>query len=388
MTKNKFFVALTITTLLFSPFWVLAASVELGGGYSLKEEESSVSNLYVITDKAAVAGKVFGDLTVVASQADVSGNITGDTLIVAGKAVFSGQSGGDLRVAAGRVTISGVVKGDLVVLSGSAILQSGALVEGDLIAAGGNIYLSGDISHDAKIWSDSAFVESKISGSIDFVGSELTIKKGALVSGGVIYTVSKESDLILEDAASVKGALEYKDREIGANFKSVWNTMTGRGTTFLFFLASLLFVSVITALISGKMGQAIATDMSLKFGWRLLTGLLFLIVTPIAAVLLAISLIGFFAGLVLSAFSFFWLFVSGAFASIGAGEIINRAMKSADGTFPLKSLWLKAVVGSVVLSAISLAPVVGQFICLIVIIAAGGSIIFFVRSLSRNFGVA
>jgi len=110
--------------------------------------ETVTSDLYVFAGTVRVEGTIDGDLVAMGGTIEIPGTVTGDVLSAGGNVSITGTVGGDARLAAGTVSVSGTVKEDLATASGQATIDPSGTVGEDMLASVGRLSVNGTVTGD------------------------------------------------------------------------------------------------------------------------------------------------------------------------------------------------------------------------------------------------
>jgi cytoskeletal protein CcmA (bactofilin family) len=343
------------------PFVASAATFQTGNSYTLPASETVNGNLYIGAGTITVAGTVNGDIVAGGGTVTVNGTINGDVLIGSGTMALNGAVNGDARVTGGNLSLTGTVSGDLTAAGGQVSIQSGGTVEGDLVAAGGTITVDGQISGDVRAATGDLRINGPVNGSVQAWVEDLTLGDQARITGDLVYRGPHE--LTKSSSAVVSGKIEYTKKAFGA--KAKYLGAFGAGWMFNILataLAAIVLVLVLPGFSSAVVGRGVGS-----YGRELLVGFLILIVTPVAAALCLMSIIGALLGLFLLAVYGIALLMAGIYSGVLFGAWLFRLFKQS-GIKP----WLSALVGVVVLHIILFVPFLGWIVgCLFFLIALG-----------------
>ncbi|MFC1754355.1 hypothetical protein ACFL96_13350 [Thermoproteota archaeon] len=336
---------------------------------------SAVSGLETIaSDEIIITTEKDENLLATGGKIVIDAPVEGDLMVGGGELIVNAPVNGDIMAGAGKITINEKVTGDLR-LGGGDILILGD-VEGDILSGSGNIVIKNDhVSGDIAISAGNAEIYSDVSGSVDFEGGSL------LIDGTVTEDVNAEAKTInLSDNVLIKGDLNYKSKsEISLNQDQVEGSITrskkavGKGwfskifgkiylITVLFILGLILLYTISTA------SQKVANIMNAYPIQSLLVGLVTLILTPIIAIILLVTVIGILFGVALLLLYAFAVLLSMVYFSIYLGAQIFRLFKKE--VHPAVEL----IVGLVVFVILAIPPVIGGIIIFLAIIFGLGGI--------------
>ena len=110
--------------------------------------ETVANDLYVFAGSIRVDGTIDGDLVALGGTIDIPGSVTGDVLAAGGNVTITGTVDGDVRVTAGTVSIGGTVKEDLATAGGQVTVEPSATIGEDMLASVGRLSVDGKVTGD------------------------------------------------------------------------------------------------------------------------------------------------------------------------------------------------------------------------------------------------
>ena len=110
--------------------------------------ETVSSDLYIFAGSIRVAGTIDGDLVALGGTIDIPGSVTGDVLAAGGTVSITGTVGGDVRVTAGTVSVGGTVTEDLATAGGQVTVEPSAKIGEDVLASVGRLTVDGTVTGD------------------------------------------------------------------------------------------------------------------------------------------------------------------------------------------------------------------------------------------------
>ncbi len=359
---------LLITSLVLLPFGVNAADFQSGEEVSLTEAVNE--DLYIGGGIVDINAKVNGDLWVAGGQVSINEDVAQDLNIGGGEVRVNANVGDDLRIAGGEVRIQSLVKGDLIMGAGEVRVEQGSRISGDLIFGAGDIRLESDVDGDLLGGSGAIYINGTISGNVRLLEADrISFGPEGEILGNLNYRSSEK--LSEEDAKRVKGELNFKESMVkhDSQEKGGLNHLLDKFSFFKLF--SLLFVGLIfTWLLKFYLVQANehAEKNMLK---NLGIGALVFIATPIAALLLAATVIGlplaFIAFVSWGLLIYFAKFI----ASIFIGSKIIKINKKSS----FMRIYGALALGGFIFVLLSLVPVVGWAIKALLCLMAMGTIV-------------
>ncbi len=302
----------------------------------------------------------------------MTGTVTGDVAIGAGSAQLLAPVHGDVRAISGNVSVNDIVDGDLVAFAGKVHVLGDGVVAGDLYVAGGQVTVDGTVRGSVTVAGGRLVVNGTVLGSVTArVSDALVVGPGATVGGGMEYHSPREAEI--DSTARVSGPVVHtpvkRAERDGSAAAAIGLGVLGVLTA----MKTLAFVGLAALLMWRWRRQVLEVlqDVHDRFLPSLGHGVVYLIMVPVAGILLLVSFIGTLPGVLL-------LMLYGALgilAKVMAGMFIGaslwRVMRK--GTV-LHLEWTSAIVGVVVLELIGLIPFIGWLVKWVVCVAVFGAL--------------
>lgn len=348
-------------------------SSRAGNNIIITANETIDRSFFATGDTVTISGTINGDLYAVGGTIFVNGTINGDLLAAGGVINVMGEVSQDIRVAGGQITIGGSVGQNITMAGGNLDILPSADIQGSIVAAGGNLIISSPIQGNINAGVGNLTLSESVQGDIEAAVGNMTLTPQAAVSGDLNYWSDQE--LNLAQGASVSGRISRNDPEqTMQEFEGAEQATEAAGKVFLTTGRIVLFLSllIIGALLiwmapnyTKRTSDKIA-EIPLKAG---LIGFLALVVTPLAAVLLMITLIGLPLGLILLATYFVYLYISKIFFIYWVGGFASEKLDR-----NLTAIWV-FVLGIVIYAVIALIPIVGGLMRLVAMLLGLGAMI-------------
>lgn len=258
--------------------------------------ESIDDTVFIGGKTVLVAGEVDGDVFAAAERVEITGQVHGN-LFAAGESVaITGKIGGNVYAAGKSVEIdtevpgSGYLAGQNLLLTEGSELARGAFLAGETVRSKGTVGRS--LYFGAKTMELSGSVQREMRGS----GRQVSVTSTGSVGGGLHLTVTSEDAVEIDDGATIGGTTEIEideDHEhrafvypgfyFGVFVKAV-----------ALFLIGLLFVTLFPSLRPRvpRSSNQVLRDMGI--------GLIALLATPVAILMIAFTLIGIPISIVLA----------------------------------------------------------------------------------------
>ncbi|MHB8831371.1 MAG: bactofilin family protein [Patescibacteria group bacterium] len=366
----------------------LAAEFKSGQMVNISAADKINGDLYAAANDVSIDNNLPGDAFLAGSIIRVSGSV-GQSLMAAGSMVnVMGPVGHALRVAGSQVTIgstvegdvmaaggmvyilpSAVIKGDLYLASGSAIIEG--KVMGNIKATGGEVALRGEVGKDVYVESEGLALgpQAKLDGKLTYKApKEATMADGSKVAGGVDFKKVEKSE---------RGQIKAEKREINWQWILVW---------FLGMLAISLVAAYLGNYFFKQRVADITNNVLNNFAKQMGWGFVWLVVVPIACLILLVTIIG----IPFSIFACLVYALAITLAKVLAGIILGSWLwklitkKGANGNgkgWPVD--WKVILLGIVLISLLSLIPIIGWVIVFIFFLAALGGIMTAAKAIAK-----
>ena len=346
------------------PFVASASTGRLGSSVDVGQTERIVGDLNAAGGTIDMAGTVSGDANIAGVQITIPGTIDGTVNVAGGKVELSGTTGRSARVVGGEVTITGKIAGDLFVIGGKVSIPSQARIGGDVIVTGGQVDIRGIVNGKLEVQGSEVTLGGVVAGDAHISGSSIELLGPARIGGKLTYTSSSSAD-VAPNAVVTGPTTQNKPTSIGNGSRGFFNP-------WLRVIWALLAGIVVVALAPRVMG-AVG-----RSGRRILPaigiGIVSLIVVPIVAIVLMVTVIGLPIGAIILAAFFITLYLS----QVVVGTMLGRFILSGrwdDGSRGF--ILLCMTLGVIIISALRFIPLpyVSGGVSLIVSIWGIGTVI-------------
>lgn len=352
-----------------------ALSPRGGDSYVLPQQETVTDDLYAAGGTVLLNGVVDGDALIAAGTLVANGAITHDLMAVGGTIAISGDVGDDVRVAGGNVSLMSSVAGDALLAGGNVVLGSDAVIGRDLVVAAGTLVLDGHVMRHARLTGGTVLVNGRVDGDIEIRAQEVRFGANARLANKVRVLSPKPP--IVEPGAELVDGTEHvvvATKRTRPDIRTEKFARMFAGFAAMAFMlelvalmtAAIVMVSVFNAYSGKVVDQALG-----KPGKALLSGFGVAILTPVAAFLLMLTVIGSWLGILLGAGYAFLIVLAKIYGGVVFGAWLWRlgSKGKARGID-----WKSAASGVFLLAFIGLVPIVGWIILLLAFLAALGGL--------------
>ncbi|MFC1992687.1 hypothetical protein ACFLV3_02605 [Chloroflexota bacterium] len=357
---------------------VMALDLREGETVTIASGEVVNDDLYITSGDIIINGTVNGDVFAVGRSITINGRVDGGISFGGQTAVINGEITNSLRFGGQSIIVNGIIGRDLVVGSSQLSVSSAGQIDGDLVFGAGTAQINGFIGDSILGGAGEVTLANNIGGDVTLGVDRLTITSGADIQGALKYTSQNEASI--QSGAKISGDIshlipERSEKEWGA--KGILAGITGAVIWKTLSYVMIFIIGIILILIAKKrmilMHTAIQKSPWQTLGW----GALILIATPIAAVIVMITVIGLPLGIISLVLWGIALYLSQILVALLLGRLIIRQNRELNSTgFMIGALAL----GLLVLFALRLIPIIGWIVSLLVMVFGLGTLITSVRT--------
>lgn len=278
-----------LLTLLSAPAAHAGEVVHGNPNYTLSSGQTVNTDLFVFGDFDRIDGTVNGDVFAWGNEVQINGHVTGDVFAFSRQLTINGTVDGNIRNYTQTLNINGSVGRNVLAAGQDFELNPKAQIGGSITLGAANAMISGAVRRDIMAGVGDATIDGPVGGSIKLHGDRLFIGSKADVEGPFAYRGLHKP--IVDPGAKLSSPLAFTQSKRGPNYASwkyYWHRIEFWAAAFLFGLVFLLLAPRFFA-----NGLHSAKRYLPSFGF----GILFLIATPIVAVIISITLVGLALGI-------------------------------------------------------------------------------------------
>ena len=347
-----------LACLLVLPPTASAAEIRKGTDVQVDAGEVVKNDLIATGRSVKIDGTVEGDLIVFCQNLTMNGHVTGDIIAFAQFVRIKGQVDGNVRGFSNLTTLAGNVAKNVSSFSQTFELDSKSEIGGSLMFFTAMGTLDGRVGRDLIGFGAEHRLDGFIGGSATLKGERLTIGPSAEIAGKTKFTGDKQPSV--SERAKLGSPIEVtivKHRPDYANPKYYWRQTLRWGAAFMLGL-------VVALLMPGFLRDTMSEGD--RYGLSLGAGVLSLVVTPVAAVIACITIVGLALGIV---GILAWVTMIYA-AQVFAGAFLGQKMLGPAET--TGALIGRLAVGLLVIRVATMLPYAGVFAWLIVAVYGFG----------------
>jgi cytoskeletal protein CcmA (bactofilin family) len=327
--------------------------------YTLRAGEEIKTDLIVFADSARIEGDVDGDLLIWSRNMTVSGHVKGDIIAFGQELRVSGPVDGNVRAWVQTLSISATIARNVTAWTETTELDQKAKVGGSLMSGSRDVESNGEVGGDFMAGADTVEIGGSLGRNAKIRSSRLTFGPNAEVKGQVQYRGRREAEVA--SGAKLGSPIDFTQWKEGPDYQSPRFYLH----QLLFWGASLLFGIVLLLLAPGFFFDA--QTACGRFGLTTGFGILFLLATPIAAILMCITIVGIGVGITALFLYVIALYAAQIFVSSWLGEKILGASQGIAATIGRLAL------GLAIIHAVKLVPYLHVFVASVVLVWGMGA---------------
>lgn len=356
----------------------LAAHAETRLADSVVVDDVLRDNLYALAGEVRVAGSVEGAVVLAAGNAVISGDVEGDVIVAGGRIDISGGVGDDLRAAGGTVRIGGFVTDQATITGGTVTLEPGSAIAGRTWIAAGDVDIAGQVGDHLRIAAGTVVISGRVAGDVEIAAREIRVEPGAVIGGDLVWrsktppVIAEEARILGEVRAAGEGQLPSVLDDAPDRFAGSW--------------ALGIALAVAALVLSWFAPQLVARSAAAFRAAPLRTlglGAASLVLTPVLAVVLFATVLGWLLGFVVLAAYVFGLMLSGLIGLLIGASVLRSRLEPASAPTPAPTLamsaggWRGAMILLVLVVALVLAqrvPPLGGLLSSLLVVAGFGAL--------------
>ena len=309
--------------------------------------------------------EVAGDVAAAGADVTIDGPVQGYVMSAGRSVTVDGRVGNDVWAAGETVTVDSAV-GNNAMLAGRVVnLRRSSVIGHDARLAGSEVTAEGRIERDLSIGADTARIGGEVGGVVRARADRVSILPGAVIRGDLVVRASEPPEISPD--AQVLGQVRFEDADEGR-----WLAWPGQWLL-LFLALSILAVAAMS--FAPAWPARVAGTLRARTLASILSGLLVLLVIPLAVGLLAVTIIGIPLAILMLAFYVAMLLLAGVFVSYSTGEWLTARVH-----WMRSSVWVRMLLGVLVISLGMSLPIVGFIITAIVLTIGMGALVLERRS--------
>jgi hypothetical protein len=257
------------------------------------------------------------------------------------------------------VLVDAAVNDNATVAGRTVRLSPKADVGGEAVLTGNSVIAEGHIARDLKIGATTARIGADVGGGVEAQARDVSVLPGAVIRGDLVVR-APEPPTISPDA-QVLGEVRYE-----STAREAWS---GWIRLFGFSFLALLILGWVALAVAPSWASRVAGTLRRRLGMSAAAGVAVLVLLPLLAGALLITVIGIPLSIVLLALYAAGVVVSGVIVGYRLGEwMLGRAHR------PDASRWGRMALGVFIVALGVTLPAVGWLVALVVVMLGTGAI--------------
>ena len=295
-----------------------------GTNVTVAQTETINDTLVVHGETVEMDGAVNGDMVAQGRLVAIRGTVKGNVFVFAQHVEIDGTVEGSVLSWGQTVTVRGNLTHNLYSWSQFLRLEPSAEVGRDMISGGADLNLEGKVDRNATLFAHTSAVRAFIGRDLVFRGGELNLIPPAHIGGDLIAYVRNSTNVHVASGV-IAGKTETHITHAISRFSQahfyVWQAI---------WLAAAFLVGLVAIWLVPGFFRSVSQGVAQ--GWRSpLLGLAVLVVTPIAVVLGAITLVGLPLAVLTLLFYGIGLYLAKIFVGASLGQFVLRNNSSNTG---------------------------------------------------------
>jgi cytoskeletal protein CcmA (bactofilin family) len=327
--------------------------------------DTVADDIYLVGKEAVVDGVIAHDLCAACERYTISGEVQGSVNSASQNAGIRGIVGNSARIFAQNAVIDGQIGNNLMVFASDIQIGKSCRVARFAGLFGGQVSVAGQIDGNLRIRSGDVIISGIILGDVDIVADKISIAAPSQITGKLTYKSKKE--ITIDEGATITGGVErlpQKSDEEKDNEGISWPWEIA------LFLCSLVTGLILIAAFNHH--ARLASDFIVSRSLVALgIGFIAFCMTPIAIMVLLITVVGIPAAVILLFMFTVFFYIAKIYVAISLGKIVNNAFRKG---FEIKLGWALSI-GLVILAILFNIPFLGRVVYFVTIFWGIGAIL-------------
>ncbi len=358
------FVVILLTMFIAVP--AFAFDARTGDTVTVPRGETVDGDIYLIGKDIFIDGAINGDVFAAGQTITVNGIINGGVTLAGQTIMLRSSVANGARLAGQNIYIDGTIGRDAVVAGSSISVAGTAQIARDLVFGVGTSVVMGKVNGNIKGGGNEVTLTGTTGGNVQVEAQTLTVTSTAAIQGDFTYTSAAEA--VIQQGAQIKGTTTHKLPAPEKRRAGPFAGITGKILGFLMILV--MGIIIIFASRGGikRLPDALRACIWPSLGW----GAAILFATPIAAIIVMVTIVGLPAGIMALVAWGIAIYLAEIPVALLIGRLILRREKDANS-----KKWMVAALalGLVILLLVKLIPYVGWLIWLFVTMFGLGTLV-------------
>jgi len=334
------------------------------GSVTVASGETVDDTLVVFANSVNINGTITGDLIAFARQVNVRGSVQGNVIVFGQKLDFAGNVGGDTIAFGQTILADGQIGQNLWGFGQTITVGRDVQLDKDATLFGQWAFINGDVGRDATAYSQTLDVESKVGRNLHFEGGALMIHAPSVIGRNLYSKTISEKEVQIDPAVTIGGK---KNAEFIKPQASRYQTLGYYAKQALRIGAGFFMGLLLYWIVPGMRRISLSTMRTLLTSGGI--GFLIAVAAPVAAIILAITLIGIPVALLLVMLWLLGLYL----AKIVVAKCIGCAILGVREN-GLSSILLPLLVGLVIVIIAVNLPYIGGILNFLIMLVGFGAL--------------
>lgn len=306
-------------------------------------------------DDVTIDGTINGDAFIAGGIVEINGTINGELFVAGGQVSVNGKVTDRVIAAGGGIRLAGRTEKSIIAAGGTITLPRSASAGENILGAGGTVMIDGTIGGNARLAGGHVDIGGEVKGNLDDASEYFRTENGALI-GGNLTVNAKDSTNVEIAQGTTRGTytLTIQKRETESRILgfSPWRIFFK-----LFFMSTLFAFALVMSFLCAKQFTSLGKTVLDRPGASVLVGIAMLVLTPVAAIILCITIIGIPLAIVLMGYYGLIMYLS----QLSLGVALGFRLMGADG----KKGWAlfgTAAVGMLIVDVLCFIPFVNVLV--------------------------
>jgi cytoskeletal protein CcmA (bactofilin family) len=366
MKKQLLIFLIAIFSLPFFSSMAEASVVKTEDNVIIAEDEIVEGDLYTFSQTVTIDGIVTGDLISFGRSIYINGQVLGDIIAFCESIELKGSAEDDVRAFARNITINGTINKNVTAFSEKLLFNQEGMIGEDAYFFCAEAYLRGKNLGSVSAMAGRVHVAGEIEKDLDIQADSALIASTAHIKGNLKICCAREAEI--DPAAVIGGNVEEVPPKCETEKVSKWV----KPSFYIFkliWLIGAIIIGVLAVKLLPKLTQMVAGEAQ-QYWKSLGIGFLTCVFTPVASIIIAVTVVGLPLGLLSLTFYAVLLYLSTIFVGIVVGMLILRFFNK-----PFEISLLALVVGLLALHILFQVPYLGMVVRIITLILGLGIIV-------------
>jgi cytoskeletal protein CcmA (bactofilin family) len=307
-----------------------------------------------------VRQEVPGDVAVAGADVTIDGGVAGYVMSAGRHVTLSGRVGNDLWAAGETVDVASAIGNNAMIAGRTVTVHGGATVAGNARLAGNTVHSEGRVTHNLRVAGRVVSIGGDVGGTVTAAGDRISVLPTAVIHGDFVVESPRPPDVSPD--ARILGRVRHEP----AGARGGWMAWPN---VWLWSFLGLFILGAAIYFVAPMWPREVGGVLRARPGASLFSGLVLLLLVPVAIVAFAVTMVGIPLALVALGLYMALLLLSAALVSYRLGDWILTRLGRV-----WVSRWLPLTVGVLALSLMMSLPIVGLFVSLVVMTWGAGAI--------------